>query len=742
MVMLVCFLGGVLASQEAESDEALREAKRPRVALVLGGGGAKGFVHIAVLELIEELGIPVDMVIGVSSGAIVGGLYSAGYSPEMMKEALADLDWASLFQDKPVSPFAQEAGAGDLPLSLRLDGGIGPDWGKGYSSGEKAYLLFKGLTAKLPSYTDFDRLLVPFRAAAADVAKGGVKLLKEGDLAEAIRASISIQGVFEPFIIDGRRYIDGGLRNNLPVRPAREMGFDIVIAVDLFSEPENLDAAPLEAIGLMNDLYSYAMSKDQHNLADLVLSPDVRRFSSWDYSKAREIFTLKPEEKERLRNSLLTVKEKIGAFSPVKQEQGAYRDMQPLVIRDLEVSGALGADRAYIERAFDRHIRGKALERENLSAFADQIYRTGNYLFVLIRTGPRGREALMELLLYPAEKRKTLFLAGGTYAGTFSAESISRVSLGSAVRFSGLTGPGSALTLGASVMDELSLGLTYLQPLSARFFFSLSGEILRDQDAVIQGPLSHKGRVDQSLRASGMLKGGVYINPHHTISAGARFSWIRDEDIPPGVSADSGNRALGFTVSYRFSSLDSLLFPARGFGGELENTLFLPLPAGPLKFQDVVTMDITAAIPLTKRFSIIAEGFAGSNLSVPHWGFSSPLAFTGFSDADRAFFPYMAGTGRYGAHKAAASLGFRFLPLKNLTVLGGRLAFSLSLAAGEVMASSWDEFNPQDLIWCASLGAGLGLTGSFGLQLRAGAGASASSRPQPFIALDIGSFKQ
>jgi NTE family protein len=239
-----------------------------------------------------------------------------------------------------------------------------------------------------------------------------------------------------------------------------------------------------------------------------------------------------------------------------------------------------------------------------------------------------------------------------------------------------------------------------------------------------------------------MLKGGVYFNSHHAISAGARFSWIRDEDIPPGVSADSGNRALGFTVSYRFSSLDSPFFPARGFKGELENTLCLPLSAGPSGLQDVVAMDITAAIPLTKRFSIVAEGFAGSNLSVSPWGFSSPLAFTGFSDADRIFFPFLAGTGRYGAHKAAALLGFQFLPRKSSSVLGGRLAFSLSFAAGEVMVSSWDEFNSQELIWCASLGAGLGLTGSFSLRLRAGAGSSAGRQPLPFVALDIGSFKR
>ncbi|AEF81221.1 patatin-like phospholipase family protein [Leadbettera azotonutricia] len=709
----------------------------PKVALVLGGGGAKGFVHIAILELLEELGIHVDMVAGVSSGAIVGGLYCAGYSPEMLREALSQLDWVSFFLDRPVSPFEDELAAQNLPLRFRLNGGFTPDWGKGYSTGETAYTLFKSLTVKIPSYIEFDKLPIPFAAGAVAVPEGRIEMIRRGDLAEAIRASMGIQGIFEPLPIDGQRYVDGGLLYNLPVREVRDMGYDVVIAVELFPLPERINTAPMDVLPMMNDLYSNRLSREQRDLADLVLMPDVQRFTTMDFSKAREIYSLAPGERERLKEALIGLKEKIASISEsgvsgaagTKTSIPAYGELPPIIPQGIAISGALPSDRSGIEKSFARLIRGKPLEQGKLSAFIREIYRTGNYRLVITRTDTRNGSALLDLQLYPDDKAKILLLAGGAYHGVLSSSSISKLSLSSGVQFLGLTGPGSALSLGSSVLDILSFRFMYLQPLSSRVFISVSGDIVRDQDIVIQGPLSNSGVVSQVLAASGSLKGGIRIGDHSALSIAPEIFWAN--------TVDDQGASLAFVAALSFCTLDYHLFPSRGIYAQIGNTLYFPLPPDTGTHYDSLSLDLTGALPLSRKFSLIAMGGAETA-----FGLGEPsrlIPFGHFDEFDRVYFPHLAGRQPYAAHKAAASLALQFQPWKNLTILGGRMILSLSVAAGETTAS-WDEYKMDRIVWNGSFNMGIQLNKSFGLQFRAGAGGVGSQHAAPFISLDIGSF--
>jgi NTE family protein len=711
--------------------------ERPRVALVLGGGAAKGYVHIAVLELIEEMGIPVDMIAGVSSGAIVGGLYCAGYSPAMMKEALTGLDWAAFFQDRPVSPFEEELAF--MPLAMRLDGGPGPDWGKGYSSGEQAYLFFKSLTLKFPSYINFDELPVPFRAAAVEVPGGKVELLAQGDLAEAIRASMGIQAIFEPFEIDGRSFVDGGMLNNLPIREVRELGYDIVIGVELFPPPETIDTSPMKTVGLMYDLYASLMSRDQHAEADLILMPELSRFSPMDFDRASEIYTLAPEEKERLRAALLPIKEKTGSSS---RPLADYGKRPPLRIEELTMRPSPGGTESpqapaagRIERDFERLIKGKPLEEAALNSFIRGIYETGSYRFVTARIDARGEKIRLELRSFPVETRKIRFLAGGDYAGVFSAQSSSRIALRTALELRGFTGEGSVLRLGSSVMDELSLGLFWLKPLGPVVFVSARAEILREQDVVVLGLLSDKGKVIQDLSGRAALTLGFRFNRYNRLALSPEFIWIKSGDDP--------DRAPGVGLAYTFNGLNHQFFPTRGFYAEIGNTLRLPLPSGDFSFSGMITADIRAAVPLGKRVSLAAGLFAGGRIDFAGAAFPPDLLFLTFTGYDRFFFPHVTGRESRGAHKAAASLALQVEPWKNLTLLGGQMIFLLSGAAGEVMPA-WDEFDREELFWCASFGAGLRLNKQFGFCLRAGAGrdpAADSGRVVPFISFDMGALR-
>ena len=734
-----------------DSGQARPEWAQHKIGLVLGGGGAKGIAHIVVLELIEELGIPIDLVIGVSSGAIIGGLYSAGYSAAMMRDSLLDLEWTSFFQDNPVSPFDDELNSGDLLLRYGIENG---GLAKGYSPGESAYLLFKKLTAKIPSYIDFDTLHIPFRAGVVEIPEGNVDLVGSGDLAEAIRASIGLPGVFDPFDIDGKLLIDGGTLDNLPIKQAREMGCDIVIAAELFPGPKSISTSPFEVPELMLSLYFNTISSEQYRQADVILMPEVHNYSILDFQKAREIYSATLGEKERMREELEKVRELLirsellfGDSDPGRsrdsvanelfsrwelRKSGSYRDLPHLVPEHIIISGAVDRDRHYMEKHFNRLIRGKSLEGGNLDEFVQMVYKTGHYRFAAVRIAAGPDTADLELVLYPDINRRIVLLLGGNYQGTLYRNNISKISLQGGVQIQGITGPGSALSLHSSIMDVFSLETIFLQPLSPGAFLKAGAVIQNDRDIVVSGFDHYDAKENRLLFFSGSMGAGALMGPHSVLKGGPFFCSVAPKNT--STVKEAWNKAMGVEASFSSSKLDYLFLPSKGIYTVLENRFYVPLPFTDPWFFDIVSAELQGAIALGNGFSLVASAFAGANLGPKP---PEEFAFTGFSGGDRFYFPHIAGKEIYRANKAAAALTLQFQPWKNLVILGGQLIFSLSVSAGELL-DEWPDFSIKNITWKTSLNAGLRLKNNFGLLFRAGAGSNGYERPSPFIAFDIG----
>jgi NTE family protein len=724
-VFLLCFwLAGTALPSRAE------ENKRPSVAVVLGGGGARGFAHIAVLELIEEMGIPIDMIAGVSAGAIVGGLYAAGYSPAMIREALGGRDWTAFFLDRPASPFGNRNET--LPLALIIgdpSGPIVPAWGRGISSGQKTYEFFKSLTIKVPSYTDFNKLRVPFRAGAVEIPSGTFTLLDSGDLAEAIRASMSVQAVFEPFIIDGKSFVDGGILNNLPIREVREMGYDIVIAADVYSPPAEFVVALPELPELIVTLYTHHISREYYDLADVVLFPLPFQVSSTDFSKGSEVYALARGAREEMRALLEPVREKIlaGASGETAGETGleqAYSGLPPIVPQRMEIRGALSRDRAFIEREFSRRIKGRALDKENLSAFLDLVYETGNYLLVLARADNRSGEDRLEVILYPEEKKKLLVRAGLDYGGTLSSTSSVRAALRSGLEYLG--SDGSSLLLKVSVLDELSAGLSLLKPLGPHFFLSAETDLVRDQELITDGILSGTGTAPNRIFFfRGILKGGLRLNRNNSLALWPEYYWFWDEENPETMA--------GVAAAYTFSNLNHSLFPTRGFRGRLLNNV--RITPNDQKPFDLLSVDLAAAFPLGRWFGIGVQAFGSFLFGEP----GAPPRISTFNSENiiRIYFPHTAGVFA-GEITNAASLSLRFEPQESLSMLGGRLVFLLAVSAGRAGSFEWDSFDKGGIVWNASFGTALIPSKTFGILIRAGAGGGNGSAPCPFVSLDMG----
>ena len=283
--------------------------KRPRIGLVLSGGGARGAAHIGVLKVLEELRIPIDVIAGTSMGAIVGGIYAAGSSPAELEELVTSIEWNQAFLDRPpledLSFRRKEDNAGQM---IKFDAGFHE--GKltlplGLIQGQNLNFILKSRLLHTAALRDFDRLPIPFRAVAADIETGEPAVLGSGDLAQAMRASMSIPGVFAPVEIDGRLLVDGGIADNLPVDVAKAMGADRIIAVNIGTlrrSREDLTSAMMITTQVMTILIQKNTDAQIGTLGatDILLQPPMGSIGSSDFVRAPEAIRIGEREARRL----------------------------------------------------------------------------------------------------------------------------------------------------------------------------------------------------------------------------------------------------------------------------------------------------------------------------------------------------------------------------------------------------------------------------------------------------------
>jgi NTE family protein len=238
---------------------------RPRVCLVLSGGGARGIAHVGVIKALEEMHVPIDCIAGTSMGAVIGGLYASGMTASQIDETMRSVDWQEAFRDSPPRrdlTFRRKQDDRNflvrLPLGLKHGHLLLP---KGFIQGQKLEETLRQLTLPFSNTTDFNHLPTPFRAVATDLVSGAPVLLDKGDLAIAMRASMSAPGVFAPVEYQGKLLVDGGLAENLPIDVARAMHADVLIVSDV-SYPLQPREALDSALSISNQMLAILVRKD------------------------------------------------------------------------------------------------------------------------------------------------------------------------------------------------------------------------------------------------------------------------------------------------------------------------------------------------------------------------------------------------------------------------------------------------------------------------------------------------
>lgn len=270
------------------------DTDRPRVGLALSGGGARGAAHVGVLRVLERERIPIDYIAGTSMGSIVGGMYASGMSLDEIEEQLVSIDWESVFHDKIERK--------DRSFQRKLDDRLGfVDLRFGFDDGsaslptaliqgQKINQLLISLTLPVASIDSFDDLSIPYRAIAADIQTGEEVVLSSGPLPKAIRASMSVPAIMAPVPWGDRSLVDGGIANNLPVHVVRDMGADVVIAVDISTPLSDEDAAA-SLLTVVGQLSGFLTRRNvEASIAalgpeDVLLIPDLGEVGAGDFTE-------------------------------------------------------------------------------------------------------------------------------------------------------------------------------------------------------------------------------------------------------------------------------------------------------------------------------------------------------------------------------------------------------------------------------------------------------------------------
>jgi len=301
----VFFLHGMLAAPAALG----ADTAPPRIGLALSGGGARGIAHVGVLKVLEEMRIPIACVTGTSMGAIVGGTFAAGVTPEKIEEVVLKTNWDEIFRDQPPREeiairrklddyktlFRPEFGLKDGTLALPT----------GVLAGVSIEAFFRVLTAQAYDISNFQKLPIPFRAMATNIETGDAVVLDQGSIAQAMRASMSVPGALAPVEIDGKLLVDGGIANNLPINEARNLCADVVIAVNISTPPlkrSEITSALSVAGQLVNFLGKQTVDEQLKSLTsrDVLIAPDLGDISAAKFDRSADAIRIGEEATRKL----------------------------------------------------------------------------------------------------------------------------------------------------------------------------------------------------------------------------------------------------------------------------------------------------------------------------------------------------------------------------------------------------------------------------------------------------------
>ncbi len=556
----------------ALSAQAAADTSRPKIGLVLGGGGARGAAHIGVLEILEELRIPVDCIAGTSMGALIAGAYATGLTPAMMRKEMAEADWDTMFSDIPDFSDAnyryKETLRRFIPGSELGVSSDGVRFPPGVVDGVKIKLFFNKLVGANRSERLIEKLPLPVSMIATDIGNGERVVMREGSLTTAMRASMSVPGLLAPAMRDGRKLVDGGLVDNVPIAEARERcNADIVIAVNVGSP-----LLPADSVGslltisaqMVNILTEQNVTRSLATLkpTDIYIKPDLGTITAANFSRNAEAADRGRAAAEEVRAQLARLGTDATQYAEWREPIDRVYKPKP-VIDEIEIAGLKRVNPAMVERQLTikpgEQLGTSNIDRDVLRIYGDGFYQSVDYQLLNLRDRNILRILPVEKSWGPDYLRFALNLETDTNQG-------SSFALRAAYQKTLINELGAEMLASVGIGSGLGAGLTFYQPLdpTQRFFVEAGLKYERGLLNIYQ----NNERVAQYANANTAL--GLWAGTNIGIMGQARLGWIEqkrsfERDIGSPSLPNFDTSYSGWAASLSLDQMNRLYFPTRGW---------------------------------------------------------------------------------------------------------------------------------------------------------------------------------
>jgi NTE family protein len=559
LVLAAPFSGPVLADEQ----------QRPKIGLVLSGGGARGGAHVGILQALEELNVPIDYIAGTSMGAIIGGLYASGYNAREINQILVEMDWDRALTDSPdrrdrtmrkkeieaqfLIPYRVGFNDGNIQLPL------------GAIEGQHLDQILTDILTPVIDTRNFEDLPIPFRAVATDLVTGEEVVLSSGSLPDSIRASMSVPGVFAPVTIDERLLVDGGMSNNLPVSVAREMGADIVIAVDISSALLQKDqlTSVLSVTEQLTNFLTRRTTDQQIALMgekDILIVPDLGDFSAADFEQAARIVKKGYEAAINPESGLAALSAKrVVPHDGIKNEP-----RQEYIVQFIDIENGTRLEDEIIRSRLEIEI-GAPLDLAALNKSVDRIYsldvfESVTYDMVLNEADQTG----IVIKARPRAWGPNYIQFGLQLSSDFSGSS--EFKLGAAYTRNALNDLGGELRVLATMGYEDEISFDFYQPVDQEARWYVEPELYWKQESY------NIWVEDENIAKLGIGGWGAEFgvgrnfDSENRVYLGYQFSRRKGEVLTgnPELLTDPDIKIGELTLQYEHDSLDNIWFPTSG----------------------------------------------------------------------------------------------------------------------------------------------------------------------------------
>lgn len=562
------------ADAAAAATAAPAPAARPRVALVLSGGGARGFAHIGVLKVLQELHVPVDMVVGTSMGGVVGGAYAAGASVADLEKMARETDWQRVVADRPPrEELAFRRREEDLLLASRIEFGVSRDGISTPPAAASNAALEMALSRLLPPGMrdrPANALPLPFRSVASDLVNGELVELVDTPLFLSMRASLAVPGVFSPVRVNNRLVVDGGLVRNLPVDMARAMGADIIIAVNVgtpLAPEKELGSAIGVAQQMLQILTEQNVQRSLKELrpGDILVAPDLGGVSFLDFANHARAMRAGEQAAQALAARLAPLAlppEQYAAREQLRLAAPALLDVAlPLTRLAVESEGDINPRTLQAQSGL---VQGQLVSQADVQTAAARLYGRGDIARVETAVVDAGEQRTVTINAVEAPWASNRLRVGLELGSDFKDSNTFALKLLHVA--SNLNSWGGELRSMAQIGTTRDFGVQFWQPLGAGNPWYIAPTLQYTSSAV---DLFDKGRRSARMAYRGhgaSLVLGRQFGYWGDLQVGVTRSKVKGSLVIPADPGAPEERALGTNqfVQFRIDTLDGTGFPTRG----------------------------------------------------------------------------------------------------------------------------------------------------------------------------------